>query len=137
MTVLWDDFDLAERLQLPVSWVAKRRRAGLIPCLGFGRYRRYDPESQDFKAWFDSQKQSRYSAYSEKNGPEMEDRKMARSSYQRGRIEQRRGKYGFKWVLRYRIRSGSVWVEKTEELPVSGKATEKAARIAADKRMDA
>lgn len=40
-----------------------------------------------------------------------------------------------KWVLRYRIRNGSAWVEKTEELPVSGKATEKAARIAADKRM--
>jgi integrase len=135
MTTLWDDFDLAERLGLRPSWVAERGRKGLIPCIKLGRYRRYDPASEDFKAWLESQTVKVYSAaQSEKDGP-LEDQNMARTSYQRGRIEQREGKQGLKWVLRYRMRSGSAWIEKTEELPISGKATEKAARKAADTRM--
>lgn len=27
-----------------------------IPCIKLGRYRRYDPESEEFKAWLDKQR---------------------------------------------------------------------------------
>src|SRR5918911_3957269 len=41
---------------------------------------------------------------------------MARISYQKGSVEQRQRKYGTVYVLRYRLRQGGNWVEKTEEL---------------------
>jgi len=60
---------------------------------------------------------------------------MARTSYQRGRIEPRKRKWGMVWVLRYRVRdnTGRMRIEKTEQL--AGCKSEKEARRQADKRM--
>ncbi|HXG65487.1 MAG TPA: tyrosine-type recombinase/integrase [Blastocatellia bacterium] len=58
---------------------------------------------------------------------------MARESYQKGRVEQRSRKTGVVYVLRYRLRKGDGWVEKTEEL--KGCRNDKEAQKAADKRM--
>jgi integrase len=41
---------------------------------------------------------------------------MARISYQKGSVERRQRKHGTIYVLRYRLRQGGEWVEKTEEL---------------------
>jgi len=37
--------EVAERLGVPVSWVRQETRAGRMPCLELGRYRRYDWEA--------------------------------------------------------------------------------------------
>jgi len=37
--------DVAQLLNVPVSWVRQETRAGRIPCLELGRYRRYDREA--------------------------------------------------------------------------------------------
>ena len=34
--------EVAEWLQLPVSWVRESTRSGALPCIELGRYRRYD-----------------------------------------------------------------------------------------------
>lgn len=63
---------------------------------------------------------------------------MARNSYQKGRIEQRSRKQGSVYVLRYRLRQGDSWIEKTEELTVDNKRpckSPKEAQKAADTRM--
>ncbi|HXG66853.1 MAG TPA: site-specific integrase [Blastocatellia bacterium] len=63
---------------------------------------------------------------------------MARESYQKGRIELRERRHGTVYVLRYRLRQGGVWVEKTEELKNRRGLpcrNDREARIAADKRM--
>src|SRR5437867_3362367 len=46
----------------------------------------------------------------------MKGEHMARSSYQKGRTEQRLRKPGRVYVERYRKRQGYRWIEKTEEL---------------------
>ena len=69
---------------------------------------------------------------------------MARKSYQKGRIEQRPRKNGLVYVLRYRLREGGAWRERTEELvndrghpckAQTGRAVTQEARRAADRRM--
>lgn len=57
------------------------------------------------------------------------------TSYQQGRVEPRRRRRGIVWVLRYRLREGDRWVEKTEEL--KGCNTESQARRAALQRIKA
>jgi excisionase family DNA binding protein len=37
--------EVAERLAVPVSWVRQETRAGRMPCLELGRYRRYEWEA--------------------------------------------------------------------------------------------
>lgn len=130
----WDDSMLAAHLNVRPSWVAAQGRAGKIPCIQFGKYRRYDHESDDFKAWLDSLRMYRYTrAESEKDEPNRKGKNMARQSYQKGSVEPRKRKHGLVYVLRYRLRQGGKWIEKTEEL--KGARTEKAACIAANKRM--
>jgi excisionase family DNA binding protein len=47
--------EVAELLNVPVSWVRESTRSGAMPCVSLGRYRRYDRE--DVLAWLDSCKQ--------------------------------------------------------------------------------
>lgn len=35
---------MAERLQVPESWLRERARGGRVPCVYVGRYMRFDPE---------------------------------------------------------------------------------------------
>lgn len=58
---------------------------------------------------------------------------MVRRSYQKGRIQARQRKAGTIWVLRYRIKEGTKWIDKTEEL--RGCTSESQARAAAAARM--
>jgi excisionase family DNA binding protein len=37
--------EVAELLSVPESWVRQETRAGRMPCLELGRYRRYDREA--------------------------------------------------------------------------------------------
>jgi len=37
--------EVSERLSVPESWVRQETRAGRMPCLELGRYRRYEWES--------------------------------------------------------------------------------------------
>jgi excisionase family DNA binding protein len=37
--------EIAEMLAVPTSWVRQETRAGRMPCLELGRYRRYDREA--------------------------------------------------------------------------------------------
>jgi integrase len=134
---LWDVYDLAAHLSVPVSWVYDRtRREGpdRIPHIKLGRYARFDPESPSLRAWLDRQTIEEYDArHSEKDGPRKESDTMARTSYQKGTIKARKRKQGTVWVLRYRLRAGDSWTEKTEAL--EGCSNRKEARKAADQRM--
>ena len=59
MKVYWTTEDLAERLQVSVSWVYDRTRKtclNRIPHLKLGKYIRFDPEGEEFRAWLDSHK---------------------------------------------------------------------------------
>jgi excisionase family DNA binding protein len=42
MTRLLSAAEVAERLAVPESWVRQETRAGRMPCLELGRYRRYE-----------------------------------------------------------------------------------------------
>ena len=44
--------EVAEILSVPVSWVREQTRAGNLPCVVLGRYRRYD--EPELRAWVDS-----------------------------------------------------------------------------------
>ena len=58
-----------------------------------------------------------YSPGEGKDGPgSMKGEHMARSSYQKGKIEMRSRKHGIVYVLRYRLRQGNGWIQKTEQL---------------------
>src|SRR6185369_9854129 len=105
------------------------------PCINAGKYRRYNPECTEFQNWLASlSAKKENAAHSVEVGPsQQEDQTMARYSYQKGTIRKRKRKQGHIWVLRYRLRFGDKWVEKTEELPCVTKRPE--AREAADKRM--
>ena len=46
--------EVAEFLAVPVSWVRAETRAGRIPHLELGRYRRYDREA--VLAWLETQR---------------------------------------------------------------------------------
>lgn len=51
---LLDAVEVAELLGVPESWVREATRAGQLPCVTLGRYRRYDRE--DVVAWVQRQK---------------------------------------------------------------------------------
>jgi excisionase family DNA binding protein len=46
--------EVAERLSVPESWVRQETRAGRMPCLALGRYRRYDWEA--VVGWLEGQR---------------------------------------------------------------------------------
>jgi excisionase family DNA binding protein len=46
--------EVAERLSVPESWVRQETRAGRLPCLELGRYRRYDWPAVG--AWLEEQR---------------------------------------------------------------------------------
>jgi excisionase family DNA binding protein len=52
---LLDANEVAELLNVPVSWVRESTRSGAIPCIELGRYRRYD--RVDVMTWVTSCKQ--------------------------------------------------------------------------------
>lgn len=52
---LLDAHEVAELLNVPVSWVRESTRSGALPCVPLGRYRRYDRD--DVLAWLESCKQ--------------------------------------------------------------------------------
>ena len=43
-TALLDAKAMAERLQVPESWLRESARRGRVPCVYVGRYMRFDPE---------------------------------------------------------------------------------------------
>jgi excisionase family DNA binding protein len=47
--------EVAEILGVPVGWVYARSRAGLIPTVSLGRYRRYRPEA--VQRWIETTEQ--------------------------------------------------------------------------------
>lgn len=52
---LLDAAELAERWNVPASWIREATRAGKIPCVRLGRYVRYRAETCD--AWLEEQEQ--------------------------------------------------------------------------------
>ncbi len=52
---LLDAHEVAERLNVPVSWVRESTRSGAMPCVELGRYRRY--EWSAVEAWLESCRQ--------------------------------------------------------------------------------
>ena len=48
---LLDADEIAERLNVPASWVRESTRSGAMPCVELGRYRRYVLE--DVERWLD------------------------------------------------------------------------------------
>ena len=46
--------EVAERLTVPESWVRAETRAGRMPCLELGRYRRYEWDA--VVAWLETQR---------------------------------------------------------------------------------
>jgi excisionase family DNA binding protein len=61
---LLDAGEVAELLAVPVSWVRAETRAGRIPHLALGRYRRYDREA--VLAWLEGQRAGQW----RKHGPQ-------------------------------------------------------------------
>jgi excisionase family DNA binding protein len=51
---LLDATEVAERLNVPVSWVRGLTRSGAMPCVELGRYRRYDWSAVE--AWLEKWK---------------------------------------------------------------------------------
>jgi excisionase family DNA binding protein len=49
---LIDAHEVAELLAVPTSWVREQTRAGRMPCLALGRYRRYRLE--EVLAWLET-----------------------------------------------------------------------------------
>jgi len=132
---LMDISALSEMLGLPKSWIYDRTRASgdsVIPHIKAGKYLRFDPDSEEFKEWLASLKVNQHNRPREKER-DMETKSMTRSTYQKGSVQKRRRKNRTIWVLRYRLRDGNHWINKTEEM--TGKATEREARRAADARM--
>lgn len=46
--------EAAELLAVPTSWVRAETRAGRLPHVALGRYRRYDPD--ELRAWVGSRR---------------------------------------------------------------------------------
>jgi integrase len=134
---LWDVIDLAEYLKVSPGWIYRRLKS--IPHISLGKHRRFNPDSKSYRTWLASQAMNEYdSAQSERDEPIQEDQTMARTSYQKGSIRKRKRSYGVVFELRYRVRNGSGWAEKAEELKnAKGEycRTEKEAQKARDKRM--
>lgn len=129
---LMDISALSEMLGLPKSWIYDRTRAAIIPHFKLGKYLRFDPEADDFKEWLASLRVNQHNRPREKER-DTETKPMTRSTYQKGSVQKRKRKNRIIYVLRYRLRDGDKWINKTEE--ITGKATEREARRAADARM--
>ena len=52
---------VADRLDVPVSWVREQTRSGAIPHLRLGRYVRFDLEDVD--EWLETQRAGRWRKY--------------------------------------------------------------------------
>jgi excisionase family DNA binding protein len=50
--------ELAERLCVPETWIREQTRAGAIPHLKLGRYRRYEWDA--VSAWLEEQREGRW-----------------------------------------------------------------------------
>jgi excisionase family DNA binding protein len=55
---LLDAAEVAELLGVPTSWVREQTRAGAIPHVRLGRYRRYEWEAVE--AWLEDQREGRW-----------------------------------------------------------------------------
>jgi len=126
--MLLDLQSLAELLRVNPSWVQSRlatSHADRIPHIRLGRYPRFDPDSEEFKTWLARHRVESYDgAHSEVE--------VTKRTYQRGRVEKRKRVTRTYYVLRYRLRDGARWIEKTEELDAS---TPRDASTEADTRM--
>jgi excisionase family DNA binding protein len=56
--------EVAERLAVPESWVRQETRAGRMPCLALGRYRRYEWEA--VTTWLEGQRAGQWRKYEPK-----------------------------------------------------------------------
>lgn len=54
---LLEAHEVAELLNVPTSWVRSATRAGTLPVVAIGRWRRYD--RADIDQWIDEQKHGR------------------------------------------------------------------------------
>lgn len=61
---LLDAADVAELLNVPVSWVREQTRAGRIPHVELGRYRRYEREA--VIAWLETQRAGQWRKHAPK-----------------------------------------------------------------------
>jgi excisionase family DNA binding protein len=61
---LLDAREVAERLSVPVTWVRAETRAGRMPHLALGRYKRY--EWQAVVAWLEEQRAGQWRKHSPK-----------------------------------------------------------------------
>ena len=64
---LLDADEVAELLHVPVRWVREATRAGRLPCVELGRYRRYD--LVDVLRWVNDQKRGGTSMEFRKHRP--------------------------------------------------------------------
>lgn len=130
---------LAELLGVRPSWIQARlslSHPDRIPHVKLGRYPRFDPDSPEFQTWLAAHQRNGYDPgrLSETNGPTQEAT-MARSSYQKGRVERRKTKTRAYWVLRYRLRDDKgKWRDMWEQLQTSSPFL-RDARKEADTRM--
>jgi excisionase family DNA binding protein len=69
---LLDATQVAERLNVPISWVREQTRAGAIPYLELGRYRRYDWPA--VVAWLEEQRAGQW----RKHRPSLEPERVRR-----------------------------------------------------------
>jgi integrase len=132
---LVDISTLSEMLGLPKSWIYERTRAScpaMIPHFKLGKYLRFDPDSPDFIEWLASLSRNKHNRPREKDGT-MEAESMTRSTFQKGSVRKRERKNRTVYELRYRMKEGAKWTEKTEHL--ENCKTDKEARKAANKRM--
>jgi excisionase family DNA binding protein len=58
---LLDAGEIAQLLNVPVSWVRQETRAGRLPHLELGRYRRYEREA--VLAWLSEQRAGQWRKY--------------------------------------------------------------------------
>lgn len=61
---LLEAHEVAELLAVPVSWVRRETRAGRMPCLELGRYRRYDRDA--VLAWLETQRAGQWRKHTPK-----------------------------------------------------------------------
>ena len=65
---LLDAGEVAELLNVPTSWVREQTRAGRLPHLTLGRYKRYEREA--VVAWLETQRAGQW----RKHSPKVTDR---------------------------------------------------------------
>jgi excisionase family DNA binding protein len=65
---LLDAMEVAERLSVPETWVRAETRAGRMPHLELGRYRRYDWSAVE--AWLETQRVGQWRKHRPRIQPE-------------------------------------------------------------------